>query len=213
MESHVGTASTKVRITTLATLPDPVGVVTAVNDGETGVQLEWVAPYNGGSTIVRYALLVTHLETGDASVLVTNTTQLQAVVEGLLPGGSYQFQIASINSVGTSNYGVASLVALILSEIIPDPGTDSGTDPGSDSDSGADPDSSTDFNTGTDSDSGANSGPGLDVDPDAKPGKGPQLKPELAESGYGNSPDLTIALSIMLFLAGVAVTVLRRRVA
>ena len=89
------------------------GIPTGVTGtrGNTIVNLLWDAPANQGSAITDYRIQYKLNSASSWTTFARNASTLTtATVTGLINGNSYVFQIAAINSVGTSNYSSASSV-------------------------------------------------------------------------------------------------------
>jgi len=75
----------------------------------TSLTLAWSAPDNGGSTITGYQVRYSTNSGGTWSNAVnTGSTSPSYVVPGLTTGSSYVFQIAAMNSLGTSDWSLSS---------------------------------------------------------------------------------------------------------
>jgi hypothetical protein len=106
--------------------PEPVTSVTPVATS-TSITLNWVAPYDHGSTITGYKIEVKDFVTGNWLNLTTVQTTTYTQIN-MIPNTLYEYQITAINQYGTSVSQTIPVSTLATAPATPTVTTISGTE-------------------------------------------------------------------------------------
>jgi predicted phage tail protein len=87
-----------------ATKPNAPATPTLVSQSSTAIQIQWVAPYNGGAAITSYqAFYKTATDISYSLLTTTSPGTLTATLSSIAtPGTDYDFYVVAINDAGTS---------------------------------------------------------------------------------------------------------------